>query len=129
MYQNKCVFWLPFVAKSSFYIERDCYKEGKLWQEASILWCPSRMNYIIGTLRNNGKGKGKNDSATISNAQLFWVVTWNHCEELFNTILFRFQHSETRIVEISESNILTKLNVSSFNLDIFCLNILSALKT
>ena len=92
VYQNKCVFWLPLFAKSSFYIERDCYKEGKLWQEASILWCPSRMNYIIGTLRNNEKSKGKNDSATISNAQLFWFVTWNHCDALFNTI-FCFQHS------------------------------------
>ena len=96
VYQNKCVFWLPLFAKSCFYIERDCCKEGKLWREASILWCPSQMNYIIGTLRNNSKNKGKNDSATISNAQLFWFVTWNHCKALCNDF-FSFQRSNSNI--------------------------------
>ena len=132
VYQNKCVFWLPLFAKSSFYIERDCYKEGKLWQEASILWCPSRMNYIIGTLRNNERVKVKMIQ------QLFLM---HNCFDLWHEIiamhyLIQFFVSNTRISilckftkEISESNISTKLNISSIILDIFCLNTLSALKT
>lgn len=53
----KSFFWLPFVAKSSFYIETDCYNEGKLWGELRVFRCPCRLNYMIGTLRNNVEGR------------------------------------------------------------------------